>query len=275
MEEFGIRLGDRINTVLEYDHPETPYSPERIFPLQLTVVASYVAPVGSTTVFTPLTFVPPGLEHKRYFPQLQYEPEKLYRIDEKTWIGSELERFLAIGVSPALSYSSLTFTLADTAKLNELRDVLAEVGFTWVHSGDRTKKCAVIEDDTYLNTTRSMERQIQYVSVLYTALYLLAGVIGFALAWLLLLSRRREIAVMRALGTQPGRILVNFFAEQLLLMTVGLGLGIGACRLIGTALNPTQLLLTAAFLAVWILSTLICLAVGLRKRSFAALTEPE
>ena len=80
---------------------------------------------------------------------------------------------------------------------------------------------------------------------------------------------------MRALGTQSGRILGNFLLEQLLLMAVGLALGIGVCRLTGTALNPTQLLLTAAFLAVWILSTLICLAVGLRKRSFAALTEPE
>jgi RsiW-degrading membrane proteinase PrsW (M82 family) len=75
----------------------------------------------------------------------------------------------------------------------------------------------MIEDEIYLNTTQSMERQIQYVSVLYGALYLLAGVIGFALAWLLLLSRRREIAVMRALGTQSGRILGNFLLEQLLL----------------------------------------------------------
>ena len=126
-----------------------------------------------------------------------------------------------------------------------------------------------------MNTTRSMERQIQYVSVLYTALYLLAGVIGFALAWLLVQSRRREIAVMRALGTQPGRIVGNFLLEQLLNMTAGLGFGVLLFRLAGTSLNRTQFLLTAAFLEVWVFSALICLIVGLRKKSFAALTEPE
>ena len=275
MEQYGIQLGDKINTILGYSHPDLNGNGERMFRLQLTVVASYVAPVDSTTVFTPLTFVAPGLENKKYFPSLKYQPDTSYEVDNKFWSGAVLERYQAIGVSPAMNYSSLSFTLTDTTKLDQLRDALYEAGFTWVHSGDRTKKCAVIEDDTYLNTTRSMERQIQYVSVLYGALYLLAGVIGFALAWLLMLSRRREIAVMRALGTQSGRILGNFLLEQLLLMAVGLALGIGVCRLTGTALNPTQLLLTAAFLAVWILSTLICLAAGLRKKSFAALTEPE
>ena len=132
-----------------------------------------------------------------------------------------------------------------------------------------------IDDEIYLNTTHSMERQIQFISVLYHALYLFAGIIGFALAWLLIQSRRREIAVMRALGTQPGRIVGNFLLEQLLLMALGLGLGVWLGLLAGTAPARTQLWLTAAFLGVWTLSTLICLIVGLRKQSFAALTEPE
>lgn len=275
MEQYGIQLGDKINTILGYSHPDLNGNGERMFRLQLTVVASYVAPVDSTTVFTPLTFVAPGLENKQYFPSLEYQPDTSYEVDNKFWSGAVLGRYQAIGVSPAMNYSSLSFTLTDTTKLDQLRDALYEAGFTWVHSGDRSKKCAIIEDDIYLNTTRSMERQIQYVSVLYTALYLLAGLIGFALAWLLVQSRRREIAVMRALGTQPGRIVGNFLLEQLLNMSAGLGFGVLFFRLAGTNLNRTQLLLTAAFLEVWALSALICLLVGLRKRSFAALTEPE
>ena len=80
---------------------------------------------------------------------------------------------------------------------------------------------------------------------------------------------------MRALGTQPGRIIGCFLLEQLLLMTAGLGLGLLLCRLTGIQPNSTQLLLTAAFLCIWIVSALLCLNAGLRKQSFAALTEPE
>ena len=152
---------------------------------------------------------------------------------------------------------------------------MSDAGYTWVHSNDRAKSCAFIDDEVYLNTTHSMERQIQYVSVLYDALYVLAGVIGFTLAWLLLQSRRQEIAIMRALGTQPGRIVGNFLAEQLLLMTLGLGIGFAAGFLSKIPVCQTQLVLIAAFLGIWTLSTLICLIVGLRRESFAALTEPE
>ena len=153
--------------------------------------------------------------------------------------------------------------------------VLSDSGFTWVRSKDRSKSYMMIEDEVYLSTVHSMERQIQYVTVLYDALYLLTGVIGLTLAWLLVQSRRREIAVMRALGTQPIRLVLNFFVEQLILMSAGLGLGLLVCRMTGVSFNRTQRILTAAFLAVWSISTLLCLLSGLRQRSYAALTEPE
>ena len=273
MEKYGIQLGDSINTIVAYYYDSSDY--EVLALQELLVVASYTAPVTSTAIFSPVTFVHPYEEDLHYFSVLDEAGPKEFWIGREKWKQEELAGLQALGLSPALNYASYTFTLKDSARLDELREALAEAGFTWVHSGARTKPFAMIEDEVYLNTVHSMERQIQYVGVLYTALYILAGIIGSALAWLLILSRRREIAVMRALGTQPGRILGNFLLEQLLLMAAALGLGIGVCRLTGAALNATQLLLTGAFLAVWTLSTLICLIVGLRKKSFAALTEPE
>ena len=270
MEERGIELGDRINTAIAYYHP---YWNEIVEPLQLLVVASYVAPTESSTVYSPVTYVREGLEDENYFPIFDGSEE--YWVGRESYSAEELSTFQANGLSPAMSYSSFTFTLRDSKRLDELRAAMDEMGFTWVHSGERIKPFAKIEDDVYLNTVHSMERQIQYVSVLYTALYLLAGVIGLALAWLLIQSRRQEIAVMRALGTQPGRIIGCFLLEQLLLMTAGLGLGLLLCRLTGIQPNSTQLLLTAAFLCIWIVSALLCLNAGLRKQSFAALTEPE
>jgi cell division protein FtsX len=271
MEAYGIELGDRINTVVAYYHP---YWKELLLPMELQVVASYVAPVGSSTIFSPVTLVRPGQEDEDFFPVLGSKTEK-FEVDRRFYSREELAAIQALGLSPAITYSSFTFTLRDSDRLDELRQVLEDSDFTWARSPDRTKSFVKLEDEVYLNTTHSMERQIQYVSVLYDALYLLAGIIGFALAWLLVQSRRREIAVMRAMGTQPGRIVGNFLLEQLLLMAIGLGIGVGVSRLTGAALNKSQLLLTAAFLGVWTLSALICLIVGLRKKSFAALTEPE
>ena len=271
MEENGIRLGDRINTAVAYYHPHWDFV---VIPVQLQVVASYVAPTESTVVFSPVTYVRDGLQSENLFPIFNEN-------DADCWIGrdsyspADLAKYQAKGLTPSLDYSSYTFTLKDAARLDELRAAMDEAGFTWVRSGDRIKPYAMIEDEVYLNTVHSMERQIQYVSVLYGALYLLAGVIGFALAWLLIQSRRREIAVMRALGTQHGRIIGNFLLEQLLLMAAGLGIGVLLARLTGIRMNQTQLLLTLAFLSVWTVSALICLNAGLRKQSFAALTEPE
>lgn len=173
------------------------------------------------------------------------------------------------------TYDSLVFTLNDAERLDDLRNALSDAGFTYVRSGERIRSYAVIDDEVYLNTTRSMERQIKYVSVLYNSLYVLAGLIGFVLAWLLTSSRRKEIAVMRALGTQPVRIVLNFLAEQALLGCAGLLLGLLIHRLLGQPFGSLLYILTAAFYVIWLVSTLICLVLSIHRQAYAALAEPE
>ena len=262
MEAYGLVLGDEINAAVSFCFGNIgPNGMDSLCPVQLQVVACYDAPVDGDVVFSPLTYVRPGLEEQYLFPAPAQDAAQ--------------DSYRELGLSMSLSYSSFLFTLKDTTRLDELRSAIEEAGFTWVRSEDRAKNCIFLEDEIYLNTTHSMERQIQYVSVLYTALYLLAGIIGFVLAWLLLLSRRQEVAVMRALGTQPGRIVGNFLAEQFLLVLSGLGGGIALACLSSLSLRRTALLLCAAFLIIWSMSTLCCLLIGLKNQSFAALTEPE
>ena len=134
---------------------------------------------------------------------------------------------------------------------------------------------AVIDDEIYLNTVHSMERQIQYVTALYGSLYAIAGIIGFVLAWLMMVGRSREIAVMRALGTQPGRIAGSFTLEQLVLCGLGLGAGVLIWRGSGHVPLPIQYRLTAAYFGFWSLSSLICLLSRLRGQAYMALSEPE
>ena len=270
-EKYGLSLGDRIDTVSAYYVGSEGY----LSGAELEIAAIYTSPAKSDTVFSPVSYVRRFFEAQSDYTRYRPAGSEYTWISGEKWLDSEIESMDALGMLPNMSYSSFTFTLGDNARLDELREALAESGFTWVRSKDRAKNFMMIEDEVYLSTVHSMERQIQYVTVLYNALYLLTGVIGLTLAGLLVQSRRREIAVMRALGTQPLRIILNFFVEQLILMTAGLGLGLLVCRLTGVSFSKTQLILTAAFLAAWCISTLICLLSGLRKRSYAALTEPE
>ena len=80
---------------------------------------------------------------------------------------------------------------------------------------------------------------------------------------------------MRAMGTQPHRILLNFLFEQIVLSAIGILLGFAISLLTGCTLSPLFLILCGAFWTIWNLSTLLCLVTGLLKPSFASLTEPE
>ncbi|MBR3382674.1 MAG: ABC transporter permease [Clostridia bacterium] len=278
MEEYGIKLGDELEAAYGYyaDNGSGMIS----YISGLKVVACYTSATKSSEVFSPLTLVQPDRAFaamSNYYDESELENggQDMVWINGERITRSTLAKYRELGLVPGLSYSSFTFGLADNTRLDELRDKLTECGFTYVRSNDRHMTPAVIEDEIYLNTVHSMERQIQYVSVLYYALYIMAGAIGFVLAWLFVMSRRREIAVQRALGTQPARILLNFFLEQAILIFAGLALGLAATKLTGVDPSPMQLMLCAAFLALWALASLICLITGLRRRSFAALTEPE
>ena len=247
MAEEGIELGDTIRLLFA----DTLYFAFQLIGIvDVKVVGTYAAETSATYIFSPIN----------YHPSVH---------------AMEVENGYSSESIATRTYDSFLFTLGDASRLDELRSALADSGFTYVHSGNRSYPHVIIEDEIYLNTTHSMERQIQYVSVLYDALYVIAGVIGFVLAWLLALSRRKEIAVMRAMGTQPLRILVNFFFEQALLSTVGILIGGAVSYLLGCPLSKTFIILCAAFWAVWNLSTLLCLIAGLLKPSYASLTEPE
>ncbi len=240
MEACGLQLGDTARFLFAL----TWRGSAVVDTVDLKVVACYVSAAESDVIFAPVRC--------RY----------LYtRIG---WINPD----------DSGTCSGFVFTLKEAARLPELRHALADAGFTPANGADRGMAFAVIDDETYLSTTRSMERQIRYVGVLYDALYILAGLLAAVLAWLMTAARRQEIALMRALGTQKGRILLTFTAEQAILCGAGVLTGLGLRALTG-ALSPLAALLAAAFFALWTLSALVSCAVSLKKQAYAALTEPE
>lgn len=245
LEENGLQLGDTVRFLADY------YG---IWMADVTIVAAYASAEATPILYSPLACLPKNAE----------DNWKVQSMVDKVARGLDFN-----------TCDSFRFTLRRVDDLDALRQALADAGFTYVHSGVRGQPFVIIEDEMYLNTTHSMERQIQYVSVLYDSLYVIAGVIGFVLAWLLAQSRRREIAVMRALGTPPVRILANFLAEQVLLSASGMLLGIAVSYLAGSPVKPFFLILCGAFWGVWNAATLLCLLAGSGQPSYASLAEPE
>ena len=251
MEANGIELGDTVRFLF---YAPYYFTVSLLGTVDVLVVGAYNADSSKSLVFSPIS----------YFPA----------VDIRERPGEDFAGFDVNNVT-IRTYDSFLFTLHSAGELDALRQVLADSGFSYVNSGDRAHPFVILEDEIYLNTTQSMERQIQYVGVLYDALYAIAGVIGFVLAWLLALSRRKEIALMRAMGTQRSRIRRNFSFEQALLSTLGLAFGIGLSLLAGGGLSTLFLILCGAFWLIWNGSTLLCLLIGLAKPSFVSLTEPE
>ena len=262
MEEQGIALGDTVR-ILFTDAPCVYFAVIVCGAVDVKVVASYAADTSKPYVFSPI----------EYYPSADVLAEVIEEVYGKSYSLSDFG-YANVGDSRR-TYDSFLFTLRDAHDLDALRDALDGSGFSYVHSGIRSRPFAIIEDEMYLNTTHSMERQIQYVGVLYDTLYVIAGVIGLVLAWLLTLSRRTEISVMRALGTQPHRILLNFAFEQAALSAFGVLSGVLLSYLTGCPLSELFLFLCGAFWGIWNLSTLLCLITGLCKPSYASLTEPE
>ena len=290
MKEKGIELGDCV----VFEHTFEIANWNYLGTVMLKVVASYSATTSSNTVFVPFSEYPlASTEYGResyHYDYFEKEYKEIFapiladtldeRIVDRIMNGIETsgynDWFRNLSWYKGISFKSFLFTLKDATRLDELREAFKEAGYGAVgNMSDRGKTFFVIEDEMYLSTVRSMQRQIQYVSTLYAALYVIAGVIGFALAWLLTVSRRKEIALMRALGTPNFRIILNFLFEHALLCLAGLALGLVIAILIFGAQEKTCFMLCAAFFILWCISTLLCLVFGLAKKTQAALVEVE
>ena len=288
MREYGIELGDAVMLLACYTDVSGKLALQHVL---LKVVASYSSSSTTKTVFVrlnrifPISFDDPYTTYEAN-TDLEPAPEDAEVPTLDTNIGWMLEGFEEDRgtvefdghtyefYQPETTLSSFTFKLSDTSRLDELRDALYDCGFTWVRSGERLKNFAVIDDGVYLNTTHSMQRQIQYVSALYYSLYAAAFIIAAALAWLLTHSRRPEIAVQRALGAQKTRIFFNFFMEQGFLCAAGLGLGLAVSHLLPGGVPRLALILCAAFLGLWCVFAMICLLISLKGRE-TSLSEKE
>jgi hypothetical protein len=240
--EKGIKLGDIVR-VWGYALPFSPYQ-------EYLVAGSYVKA---------------GIKDNIYCPLSGYIDASILTADESDPSYQKL---------PDLSFDSADFTLADASKLAEFKDFLEERGFSGVGDLNAKRIFIVLDDRSFNDTVETLSRQIRYAGVLYPCLYALTGGAGLVGAYLLILSRRREFAVMRVLGTTPGRAFGCFFFEQAVLCLPGAALGLAAAALTGS-FSITGVFLSAGFVFCWLFGSAASLVRTDGPAVLAALHEEE
>ncbi len=176
---------------------------------------------------------------------------------------------------PSLRCESAVFSLRSTDDLEALRDALEACDFTSVGSNQRLRSYAVIDDAEFNSTVRTLNRQIRYLDMLYSLLYALSAILTLTLSFLLMLSRKKELAIMRGLGTQPTRIFCGFLTEQLALSVLGCGVCFGIRAACGGLIKPFYLYALGAFVLLWAMGTGVALVYLICSKALAALSDRE
>ena len=238
MAEKGIALGDTVRVA--FNHTTlNPGDQAQVFQhLDLRVVGSYEKQGVGDTIYAPLAvFFNPALlwddlESESELPGwgMTVSPEQ-----KKDYLQSTV-------------FHSASFTLADARRLVELKDYLSDYGYSQVQQVSSVREFIVLKDVAFNNSVASLRQQIGYINTLYPCLYVLVGIIAVVVSYLLIVSRKLELATMRGLGATRTGAFFSFFYEQSILCLLGTAAGLLIWQLVWGAPAALHLTLIAGFL---------------------------
>ena len=192
MKKYALKLGDEVVVRADTMGDATVH-----------IVGSYVTKTKSESMFLPLSF--------RCLPPWEAEN------DEQT-------------IPYNGSFYGCCFTLKSAYDLENFREFLAQERYTMPGVLDGTRLVVVLDDGVFTQTVEALGRYMTLSQILFPVLFVLMGVLGFVVSWLMVNSRRMEFAIMRGLGAPQKRVFGSFFLEQSILCLAG-------CMVSGVALN--------------------------------------
>ncbi|HHY87674.1 MAG TPA: FtsX-like permease family protein [Chloroflexi bacterium] len=237
MAEHGIALGDTVRLAFS-STTRNPDDDRLVFSyLDLKVVGSYEKQGVEDTVYAPLSLVAVS-------SLVWADLDQPYTIPGTTWSFTP-EQMNDVLVNT--TFNSASFTLPDSRALEDFKDYLQDYGYSQVNQVSRVREFIVLKDAAFNSAVASVKQQISYINLLYPCLYALAGIIALVVSYLLVVSRKKEIATMRGLGGTHFCSFFSFFYEQSILCVLGLAVGLGLWRLAMQAPTELHLTLTAGF----------------------------
>jgi len=232
MAENGVQLGDTIRVMLLYmDRSMTP----RAQNIDLLVVGSYVKEGSKDNIYCQLD----------------------YYVPLKALLGNDPANKLML---QRLTFESASFTLKNTSALPDFKEYLYEAGYSEVNRVSMIRSFIIIEDSVYLSTESSLSQRLWYMERVFPVLYGLIELLALFISFILILLRKKEIAVMRGMGASKAVSFLSLFNEQLMLCLIGSLTGLVLCVFILKIYSGLSHLLCAIFGLCWIAGAAISAA---------------
>lgn len=268
LEEEGLSYGDTIRVAVNERIRSEEYNARIYRHYDLKVIGSYEKQGATNTIYTPLavffdTSLIWGEEQEAYGPSSGV-------FDPAVPLEDTHQEFLLTS-----TFNSAHFTVSNTRTLDAFKEYLIEYGYSQVQNINRIREFLVLDDAAFNNSVASVKQQIQYIDRLYPVLYVLVGVIALVTSYLLVVSRKMELAIMRGLGATELRTFFSFFLEQSLLCVFGTLFGFVIWQLIWGPPENFHLLLTAGFLVCYFLGSAISINIMNRANVLTILTDKD
>ncbi len=171
------------------------------------------------------------------------------------------------------NYGTCTFTLRSAYDLEPFRQYLAQQDFSQVRAAGKNRTTLLLLDQSFTETVSALGRYITFSRILFPALFLMVGLMGFLISWLMINGRRMEFDIMRGLGASQKQVFASFFLEQALLCLTGCL--IGCAGLLFLSGGAVKWLAVLAFLLCYLIGCALSVQAVGRTNLMALLSERE
>ena len=208
MEKYQLAVGDTITLNLFYkyydERKELHYSPLELMPVE--IIGTMDAIVSTTEQLPPDVLFPFEIVRESF-----HRKEITFKAD------------------------STSFYVADPLQLNAFKKEMKSFGLLdkspaseYSYQGNVLS----VRDTTFRTLASQLRQSIDTLQNFFPLICFIIIIIGYITSFLLINSRQKEFALMRALGASRGRCFLLFFIEQLVLILFGEIVGGGVAILL-------------------------------------------
>ena len=171
-----------------------------------------------------------------------------------------------------VKYDSVSGILIDNYSIDALRETasewFAEPQLTSDTTSERYSYALKIDDSQLRAADEAMERSCTINRICTAAVFALSASAGFVIGFLMVRSRKKEIALMRTMGTPNRSVYFAFVLEQMLCVILGI--------VLGGAYNRWQPMGRLGILgAIYFVGLTVALLIFLRKNLLTTIKEDE